>query len=250
MVRKTRKHTKQSVHTIPQLRRLFENIEYFVDTHIQKRESKEVLSRELRKEWKRIFIKEMDKESADAFIESRMKTKPVLRHTIKRGGSGPIAGAPLDYTTRQGMYLAPNSSPVQGQLPLANEMQGGGYGTYIDYINSGFWNPAMAESYDPIPGQQPWPTPMASSGSNEFISTKGGSKRKIKGGSKRKILGGNQLTAFATQFVTRPFVSDAPSSILPDMQRMYYGQTVGPSPQQVQRQVYESNARYNPPAFN
>jgi hypothetical protein len=251
MVRKTRKHSRSEVHTIPQLRRLFENIEEFVDLRIQRRESKNTLSKELQKEWKRIFMKELDKKHADAFIEDRMKAKRVLRHTIKKGGAQPLAGAPLDYSTRQGVYLAPNSIPVNGQLPLSNAQgikngiqSGGGYGSYVDYVNSGFWNPEDSSTYDPIKGQQPWPQPYASTGSNEVKgSMKGGFKKSKKS---RKVRGGS---AFLTQAFTRPFGSNAPPSILQDMQSMAYGQQMGSSPDQVQRPIAEVHSMYKTPIF-
>lgn len=240
MVRKTRKHSKSEVHTIPQLRRLFENIEEFVDSRIQKRESKETLSKELQKEWKRVFMKELDKKHSDSFIEERMKSKKILRHTMKKkGGVQPLAGAPLDYSTRQGVYLAPNSIPVNGQLPL---QKGAGYGSYVDYVNSGFRNPEDSSTYDPVLGQQPWPQPYASTGSNEV---KGGSRLK-KSKKSRKVRGGN---AILTQAFTRPFGSDAPPSILQDMQSMTYGQKMGSSPDQVQRPIAEIHSLYNPPSI-
>lgn len=253
MVRKTRKHSKSEVHTIPQLRRLFENIEEFVDSRIQKHEARDKLSKELQKEWKRVFMKELDKKHADAFVEDRMKSKRVLRHTIKKGGAQPLAGAPLDYSTRQGLYLAPNSIPVNGQLPLSNMQgvkngmqNGGGYGSYVDYINSGFWNPEDSSTYDPIEGQQPWPQPYASSGSNEVKveSMKGGKRRLSK--KSRKVRGGNALL---TQAFTRPFGSNAPPSILQDMQSMAYGQQMGSSPDQVQRPIAEVHSMYKTPFF-
>ena len=263
MVRKTRKHSKTEVHTIPQLRRLFENIEEFVDSRVQKHEAKDKLSKELQKEWKRIFMKELDKKHADAFVEDRMKSKRVLRHTIKKGGfhplaggfhplvggAQPLAGAPLDYSTRQGLYLAPNSIPVNGQLPLSNAQgiqnglqNGGGYGSYVDYVNSGFWNPEDSSTYDPIEGQQPWPQPYASTGSNEVKGLMKGGKFK----KSRKVRGGSALL---TQAFTRPFGSDAPPSILQDMQSMAYGQQMGPSPNQVQRPIAEVHSMYKVPLF-
>lgn len=243
MVRKTRKHSKSEVHTIPQLRRLFENIEEFVDSRIQKRESKETLSKELQKEWKRVFMKELDKKHSDSFIEERMKSKKILRHTMKKkGGVQPLAGAPLDYSTRQGVYLAPNSIPVNGQLPLYKGGATNGYGSYVDYVNSGFRNPEDSSTYDPVLGQQPWPQPYASTGSNEV---KGGSRLK-KSKKSRKVRGGN---AILTQAFIRPFGSDAPPSILQDMQSMAYGQKMGSSPDQVQRPIAEIHSLYNPPSM-
>ena len=237
MARKTRKHSKhESVKTIPQLRRLFEHIEDFVDSHISKRRSKESLSRELRKEWKHVFVKELDKKAADTFIEHRMKQRRTLRATRKQQGGNPIAGAQLEYATRQGVYLAPNSIPSDGHLPLSRDQSGGAYGSYIDYVHAGFWNPEEAKTYDPIPGQQAFPVPYPSTGSNLV-----GGKRH------RKIRGGNPLGAMITQATQRPFGSTAPPGILPDAQSAAYGQQLGSSPDQIQRQVVETHARYSPP---
>jgi hypothetical protein len=242
MARKTRKHNKSEVHTIPQLRRLFENIEHFIDSRIEKRQSKDVISKELRKEWRRMFMKEIDKQSADALIENHMKSK--VRHTLKnskrvKGGvQEPLAGAPLEYSTRPGIYLAPNSIPVDGQLPISGAgYSSSGYGNYVDYINSGFWNPEDAQSYDPVQGQQPFPQPFASTGSNLV-----GGKRK----SKRRVRGGNALL---TQAFTRPFGSDAPPGIPQDMQDIWYGKPVGASPDQVQRPINEIHSMYRPPTI-
>jgi hypothetical protein len=261
MIRKTRKHSTTEVHTIPQLRRLFEHIEQFVDTSISNRVSKESLSKDLRKEWKRTFIKELDKKSADAFIEHRMKkngSKSVLRTTRKhKGGSAPLAGAPLEYTTRQGIYLAPNSIPQDGQLPLSKEISstiggatlggatlggatlGGGFGSYVNHVHNGFWNPMDAQSYDPIKEQQAWPVPYESTGSNLVGGKRG---RKLK----RSQQGGSALL---TQAFQRPFTSDAPPSIVQDMESSWYGQEMGPSPAQVERQVTEVRATYTPPSY-
>jgi len=241
-LRNTKKHSTTEVHTIPQLRRLFEHIEEFVDSRISNRVSKESLSKDLRKEWKRTFIKELDKKSADAFIEHRMKRHhPSVRTTRKhKGGAAPLAGAPLDYTTRPGIYLAPTSIPQHNQLPLSKEMSGGaGFGSYVNYIHNGFWNPMDAQSYDPVMGQQAWPEPYASTGSNLVGGKRG---RRLK----RTQQGGNALL---TQAFQRPFTSDSPATTPQDMQSMWYGQQMGASPAQVERHVPEVHATYTPPSY-
>jgi hypothetical protein len=246
MVRKTRKHSTSKVHTIPQLRRLFENIEAFVDARIQKRQANDSLIREFQKEWKRLFMKEIKKKDAVAFIESRTKPRKTLRHTRKEGGA--LAGAPLDYTTRSGEYLAPQAVPVNGQLQKSN-MYGGGYGSYMDYINSGYKYPEMSISRDPVPGQQPWPIPYASTGSN---AVKGGRRKKVSrkvrrshGGTLAQDIGANLSQAFM-----HPFGSMQPPGILQDMQSMAFGSQVGASPDQVQRQVTEVHRQYTVPSLD
>jgi hypothetical protein len=244
MHRKTLKHQslRKAVHTIPQLRRLFEEVEHFVDSHIAKRVSRDALVKEFRKEWKRLFMKELDKKSADAFIDERMKSKKILRHTRKQkqGGGAAIQGAPLDYATRPGVYLESGQIPDKGQLPTVS---GGGFGSYIDYVHSGFWNPQEAKTYDPIVGQSAWPQLYASTGSNAVISGPN-VVNAFKGGSRRKLRGGN---AFLTQAFTRPFSSSAPPNPGQDMQTMFYGGETGASPDQVQRTVNEVQSSYKVP---
>lgn len=250
MPRKTLKHQSsgKAVHTIPQLRRLFEEVEEFVDSHIAKRVSRDALVKEFRKEWKRLFMKELDKKSADAFIDERMKSKKILRHTRKQkqGGGGAIQGAPLDYATRPGVYLESGQIPDKGQLPTVSGVpvvSGGGFGSYIDYVHSGFWNPQEAKTYDPVVGQSAWPQPYASTGSNAVISGPNAFNA-VKGGSRRKLRGGN---AFLTQAFTRPIPSTAPPNPGQDMQTMFYGGETGASPDQVQRTVNEVHSPYKVP---
>jgi hypothetical protein len=258
MRHKTLKHQSsgKAVHTIPQLRRLFEEVEHFVDSHIAKRLSRDALVKEFRKEWKRLFMKELDKKSADAFIDDRMKSKKILRHTRKQkqGGGAALQGAPLDYPTRPGVYLESGQIPDKGQLPVVS---GGGFGSYIDYVHSGFWNPQEAKTYDPIVGQSAWPQPYASTGSNAVISGPNAvisgpnafisgpnAVNALKGGSRRKLRGGN---AFLTQAFTRPIPSTAPPNPGQDMQTMFYGGETGASPDQVQRTVNEVYSSYKVP---
>ena len=241
MVRKTRKHfsskhkKQKGIFSIPELRRSFEHIEEFVDDKIAGKEGKEHIVKDLRKEWSRVFLKELDKKSAEAFVTSRMslqhKKHGVRHRTIRRttGGAGaqlantytPIAGAPNDYTTRQGIYLAPGQIPDKaGHLPLSD----GGkstFGSYIQYVDKGFWNPEPGRSYDPVPGQTRFPTSVpAGMGSNEvhFATMKGGSYRKGRKTRKTRRGGGT-----------------VPSSIPEDMKRIWRGQETGVSPSMIQR---------------
>jgi len=261
MPRKTLKHAMSSktVQTIPQLRRLFEEVEDFVDAHIAKRTSKDTMVKEFRKMWKRLFMKEMDKKSADAFIDDRMKSKKILRHTRKQkqGGGAVLQGAPLDYTTRPGVYLESNQIPDKGQIP---QVSGGGFGSYIDYVHSGFWNPQEAQTYDPVVGQSAWPQPYASTGSNLVGGSNGVPNNGVpnngvpnnvvphnlvkSGGARRKLRGGN---AFLTQAFTRPIPSTAPPNPGQDMQTMFYGGETGSSPDQVQRPINEVISPYKVP---
>lgn len=249
MVRKTRKnlsHKKnknRGVYSIPELRRSFEHIERFVDDKIHKKESSEKITRDLRKEWMQVFMKELDKKSAEAFIGDRMKHTGSRRTTRRQGGGAAIAGAPLDYTTRQGVYLAPHSIPDKaGHLPLSGGAPSN-FGSYVGYVDKGFQVsiPEPESSFGRVPGQPNWPQVPVGMGSNEvhFPKQTGGSRRKIRKSLRNK--GGgvitDQMGATLRQAFSHPMGSASPPSIGQDMQDRWYGRPVGPSPDQVQRQV-------------
>jgi hypothetical protein len=246
MVRKTRRHTsskKTGVSSIPELRRSFEYIEAFVNGKIAAKESKESLIKDLRKEWANVFGKDLNKVAADAFICDRMShSRPHRRRTLK-GGSHALAGAPLDYTTRPGMYLAPGQIPTaSGYIPLAN----GGesvYGSYTKYVDSGFFSPQIAQGYDPIKGQSTFLTPHGGMGSNAV--QKGGAGRKS-----RKVRRGGSMGSLLSQAFTRPITSSSPPGPLQDMQDMWHGKAVGVSSDQVQRQAPYHFGNMYPNAVN
>lgn len=261
MVRKTRKHhsakKEKGVYSIPELRRSFEHIEKYVNEKIQLKESKDKLIKDLRKEWSSVFLKELDKKSAEAFISDRMAKKSSSRHrTVRRhGGAGaqlantytPLAGAPLDYTTRQGIYLAPGQIPDKaGHLPLSDGSKSN-FGSYIQYVDKGFWNPEPGQSYDPVPGQPPWPVPPSDMGSNKVHFMAKGGKR-VKNQKRKTRRGGGLAGSMISQAFTRPIASSSPPGVLQDLQDIWHGKEVGPSPDQVQRSpVYQLGSVYPKP---
>lgn len=222
MVQKTRKrkHNSQGVMTIPELRRSFEHIESYLDDKLNRKEPKDKLITEFRKEWEKVFNKELDKKSAEAFIEHSMTSKKSLRHkTSKRriGGADPLQGAPLDYTTRPGIYIQPAAIPPNA------------YGNILEYVSKGFWNPEQAHQYDPVPGQTVYPTSVpVGMGDNTFH--KGGRRKtrvsKLKSNNTRKLRRGG----------SRLIPAESPSSYLQDVQDSWYGRPTGPSSDQVFRQ--------------
>jgi hypothetical protein len=260
MVRKTRRHTSskktKGIHSIPELRRSFEHIEEYVDRKIALKESKEQIVKDLRKEWSKVFFKELNKKSAEAMVSEKLNKKHTSRHRTlrKRGGAGaqlantatPIAGAPNDYTTRQGVYLAPGQIPTAaGHLPLSDGAKSS-FGSYVQYVDKGFWNPEPGQSYDPVPGQPPWPVPPVGMGSNAVHfanAVKGGSRNRS-----RKARRGGSMGALLSQAFTHPISASSPPSILQDGQDMWYGKQVGPSSDQVQRGVnYQLGAVFPKP---
>lgn len=219
MTRKTRKQKPKGIFSIPELRRSFEHIEEYVDNKIQSKESKEQIVKDLKREWKKTFLKDLDNKSAYAFVNDQMGSKR-SRKTRKHGGAA-LAGAPLDYTTRAGIYLAPGQIPVDGHLPLSDGSKST-FGSFVDYVSNGFWNPEPGQSYDPVQGQVRFPTSTPlHMGDNTVHFSKGGSRKNRKSG--RKTRKGGR------------FPASVPAGIIQDMQDMWKGKEVGPSPNQVQR---------------
>jgi hypothetical protein len=227
MVRKTRRHSarksEKGIASIPELRRAFEHIEEVVDRKLKQKVPKEEISKELRKEWHGVFFKALDKKSADAYVEERMSqkgrrvTRRARRSSRSKGGAQAIAGAPLDYMTRQGIYLAPGQIPTaQGHLPLSSGAPSA-FGSYVQYVDKGFWNPEPGQSYDPVPGQPPWPVVPAGMGSNL-----------VKGG-KRALRRGVSLQSVLAQIGTRPISASVPAGVLQDAQDSWYGKQLNQS---------------------
>lgn len=237
MVRKTRKHfsskhkKQKGIFSIPELRRSFEHIEEFVDEKIAGKEGKEHIVKDLRKEWSRVFLKDLDKKSAEAFVTSRMDVqhkRGAHRRTLRRttGGAGaqlantatPIAGSPVDYITRQGIYLAPGQIPdSKGHLPLSDGAKSM-FGSFIKYVQSGF-DVAIPEPAGRAPYSVGYPTTTpVGMGDNtvHFASTKGGARRKTR---KTRRNGGGTV----------------PSSVPADFQRLWRGQETGVDPNMIQR---------------
>lgn len=249
MVRKTRRrHSEKKakgIYSIPELRRSFEHIESYVNEKIALKESKEQIIKDLRKEWSKVFLKELDRKSAEAFVSDRLSHKTSRHRTLRRkGGAGaqlpntgtPIAGAPNDYTTRAGIYLAPGQIPDRaGHLPLSDGSKSG-FGSFVEYVSKGFWNPEPGASYDPVPGQTRFPTsvPVGMGNNTVHFAAKGGMRKdNCKRKTRRGLRSGG--AAILSQTFSRPISSSVPPGVLQDMQDIWYGKTVGPSPDQVQR---------------
>jgi hypothetical protein len=239
MVRKTRRHQSgkkhKGIHSIPELRRSFEHIESFVNEGIASKESKEQIVKDLRKEWAKVFFKDLDKKSAEAYVSDRMSKKHTIRRKTSKhrgGAAGPVTGAPLDFTTRAGIYLAPGQIPDKaGHLPLSDGGKSS-YGSYVQYVDKGFWNPEPGQSYDPVPGQTRFPTstPVGMGTNTVHFGAKGGSR-------KTRRRGGAQFGATLDQAYTHPISASPVAGNLQNMQDLWYGKDVGPSPDQVQRGV-------------
>jgi len=253
MVRKTRKsthHKKSKVATIPELRRSFEYMERVADAGLRRKESHEKVARDIRVQWKKTFGKVLDNKSALLFVTNRDKHGTKTRRTTMKGGAAAIAGAPLDYTTRQGMYLAPESLPDKdGHLPLTGGKTST-FGSYLDYVSKGFdvGVPQIAQSIPEdtggyVRGMTSWPIPFASTGSNTVHFAKpfaGGNrsrKRKIRKGGGLLSDKMENMGAMLSQAFSHPVGASVPPGLVQDMTSKWYGSQIGPSPDQIQRQV-------------
>ena len=230
---KTRKlsHKKATgIFSIPELRRSFEHIEEFMDECINSRSSKEEIVKDLQKEWKKTFLKELDYESAESYVDHIMKSKKDRRKTMKRYKGGM---APLDYTTRAGIYLQPAAIPPHTQFPVLN------------YVSKGFFNPEPAHLLDPVPGQTRFPTSVPAGMGDNTVHFKGhGGKRSTNKRSTnkrsnnkrgtRKLRGG---MAALNQAFMRPIPSSNPPTILQDLQSGIKGLPLGQSPDITQNSV-------------
>jgi hypothetical protein len=251
MARKTRKHAKSTkgIYSIPELRRAFEHVEQVMNEMIHNKESKENMISHIRKEWQKVFHKTLDKSSADALITHRMESRSM------KGGASALAGAPVDHVTRPGIYLDQGSIP--GPDGGLTKTVGGGYGSYVQYVDGGFANPERAQQYDPVPNQSTFLLPRADMGSNAFTpvtplvtpSVKGG-KRILKTRKNRKTRGKTSGgAAMLDQAFMRPIPGgDAIPHPLLDMQRMGSGAASGLSPDPTQHVMnYRVGSAYPSP---
>lgn len=245
-LRKGSKGKGTDVLTIPELRRAFEHVENFVVANLLA--PRKELVEGFQKEWKLTFHKELSRSDAEAYVDhvkamhkvTEAMTRKRRRHPHHGGGAAPLAGAPLDYMTRPGLYITPGVNQ-------------GSYALVPAYVDKGFWNPEPGHSYDPVPGQTRYPTlTPAGMGSNlvSDIGKQGGGTRSKRQGRRRTLRGGAtfldaSLTA-ARQLMMRPIPSSQPPSALQDAQTAAYGQPLGASPEASQPAYRFQMAPYMP----
>lgn len=221
MVRKTRKsHSKkdEGIMSIPELRQSFEHIEEYITSMKLKGKSRSEMVKELCKEWRLVFHKDLPKKSAEEYVDHVISIKKNTRKTLRKSGGAavPLAGAPPGYDTRAGLYVAP----------------GEGYGSYTTYINKGFWNPQEAQRLDPVIGQTHYVTHTPKGMGDNTVSFKGGNSNKR---GTRKVRRGGGVLNTVQQLFSRPIPASSPPSILFDAQSAFHSENLGSSPDQVQR---------------
>lgn len=189
--------------TIPQLRRAFEHMEKFRDVD------------NFRKEWKKVFGKEISKTSAEDYLKYVSSKKDSKQH----GGM-----APLDYTTRPG-----------ADLP---------YGSFNQYVSSGFGF-ANQDSLMTQCGKEThlWPSPLPGSGSNVV----GGGKRSKRKTRKQKGGALPSLSTAVSEFMSRPFGMNSPPNSLQDASLQWKGVDSLPSPRP---EINDLKYTHNPTIYN
>jgi hypothetical protein len=242
----SRKVHKTALQTIPELRKSFDYIDEFVKNRIVSGVPKEQLVKEVQREWLRVFSKRLQKKNATAFVEHLMEQhsrRRSVRGTRRRvrGGVAPF----MNPTTQAGVYLASGTPPTaSGQYPMANGAPSA-YGSLTAYISRGFENPEIAATQDPIKGQSVFPTqPPPSMGSNLVRGGDRGTRKRNGTKGKRHGTKGGSLAGSLLAQAFRP-QSSAPPSILQDAHTAWMGRSIGPSPDQIQRQApYQINGIY------
>jgi len=214
---KSIKSKSKAIMTIPELRRSFEHMETFALKHGHGKDA----VRLFQEEWLRVFKKKLDTEGAQIYIDHVTKQQ---KQQKQQGGAQPLMGAPLDYDTRPGLYISPGVNQ-------------GSYAQVPAYVQSGFWNPEIAQTYDKVPGQTSFVTrtPLGM-GDNTVIGLKGGGKGRRRRTQRQQLKqsgGTDPLTTIGTalgQLLFRPFGGSSPPSIGQDLQTALRGQPLGPSP--------------------
>jgi len=205
---KTRKIQKGFM-TIPQLRKAFDHIERFTQSLLHSTKDTDDRRKAFQKEWMKVFHREVDDKSANAYLQfEEKKGKKTGKTKKQKGGAAPLSGAPLDYSTRPGID--------------------GLYGTFPAYVSSGlaFYNDINKEA--PLAGcgvENTTPKVPLSIGSNEV--QKGGRRTR----KNRRQDGGAfpSISEFAQALTFRPITSTNPPTMAYTAQMDYKGLPSPPS---------------------
>lgn len=183
--------------TIPQLRKTFDHIEEFTMNLLVSEKDVKKRRKAFQNEWMKVFHREVDDKAADAYLEFESKKVKKMGKTRKQKG-GTLSGAPLDYSTRPGIY--------------------GVYGTFPEYISAGFSTfgdatnkMAIQEGCNSAAEAAKFQAPYTGFGAAS-LAQKGGKSHK---GSKktrkiRKQKGGVSWGDFASALSFRPLTASAP----------------------------------------
>jgi hypothetical protein len=199
----TRKH-KGSMMTIPQLRKAFDHMESFTLSLVQRVSDPKKRRRAFQEEWMKTFHRAVDDKAADAYIQFESKKSKKATKRRQRGGAA-LGGAPLDYSTRPGIY------GVYGEFP---QYISGGFATMGNATNK----MAIQEDCNSPAEAAKWQAPYTGFGAASLMGQKGGTSRKQKGRKTRKSKtmkgGAPSFGEFASAVTLRPMTASAPPSQL------------------------------------
>lgn len=208
------KHTrksKKSAMTIPQLRKSFDHIESYTMALLSRERDQTKRRKAFQNEWMKVFHRSIDDKAADAYLhfESKKKHKKTSKIRRMQGGSA-LGGAPLDYSTRPGIY--------------------GVYGEFPEYISGGFATMGNATNTMAIQARcnspeqaAAFPPPYTGFGAASLAqkggrkgkkSRKGGKNKTRKGSRQEQQQGGASFGEFASAMTLRPLTAAAPPSQL------------------------------------
>lgn len=225
--KKTRKqthHTARKGHdalTIPALRRAFDHVEEFVEKRIDMPVGE--LTPLFQREWRHVFHKELNAASAKAYIEhlKSYNTKHSSRRKTRKvhGGVAPV----LDHSDRAGIYTVPATAGPEFS-----------YAQVPKYVASGFWNPEPNQQYDPLPQQTRYVTAVPGGFGSVSLASgmKGGNAKRKSGKQTRKLRRGGMasISSLADAATSRVGYGTSPQSVIADLQSMWNGRQLPPSP--------------------
>jgi hypothetical protein len=183
--------------TIPELRKAFERVDQFITSKVSKLSEKEGKA-VFKKEWKRIFGKDVSDEAATEYLQF------VKAHKSQKGGY-----APLSYE------MSPGSTPTVQALPYVQD--GFGFANKDSFTLGGSKDYLLA-----VPDISP-------SGAVRNTTVSGGGRRKTRKGKKQGGGGGSVGAAFS-EFMARPFGMNSPPSALQVLGNMATGSSSFASP--------------------
>lgn len=199
----TKKQKKSSM-TIPQLRKAFDHIESFSLALVRRERDGTKRRKAFQEEWMKVFHRPIDDKATDAYLHFEAKKSKGKGTTRRMKGGAALAGAPLDYSTRPGIY------GVYGEFP---QYIASGFSTFGDATNK----MAIQEGCNSAAEAAKFQAPYTGFGAPSLMSQKGGkSRRQKKGGRKtRKQRGGApSFGEFASALTFRPLTASAPPSQL------------------------------------
>ncbi len=206
MTKSMSKKQKPSMMSIPKLRSAFDHIETYTSKLLATEKDAKKRREAFKQEWSKVFHRNVDNSSADAYLQFEARKGKKNSTTRRQRGGAPLGGAPLDYSTRPGIY--------------------GVYGTFPEYISNGFATMgdatnkmAIQESCNSPVQAASFPPPYTGFGAASLMAQKGGKrtrkgkKQSRKTRKQRKIRGGGgfpSIGEFATAASFRPQAASAP----------------------------------------